>query len=127
MGRWQVLQETPKVICDTGHNKEGLKYTMAQLKSETFKNLHIVLGVVSDKNLGAILPLFPKDARYYFCKPDVPRGMNAAQLASNASEFGLKGNDYPSVKAALKGAQDASAAEDIIYVGGSTFVVAEVV
>lgn len=127
MGRWQVLQENPKVICDTGHNKEGLKYTMDQLKNESYKNLHIVLGVVSDKNLDSILPLFPKNARYYYCKPDVPRGMDASKLAFHASEYGLKGNNYSSVKTAFEAAQAAATEADVIYVGGSTFVVAEVV
>src|SRR5690606_6368906 len=77
MGRWQIINTKPKVICDTAHNKDGLAWALAQLVSERFKRLHIVLGVVSDKDLGVVLPLFPKDADYYFCKPDIPRGMDA--------------------------------------------------
>jgi len=127
LGRWQVIGENPKVICDTGHNKEGLRYTMAQLKNETFHKLHIVLGVVSDKNLDTILPLFPKDAIYYFCKPDVPRGMDAAILAAAATDNGLNGESYSSVKSAYSAALENASKEDLIFVGGSTFVVAEVV
>lgn len=127
LGRWQVLQENPKVICDTGHNKEGLTLVMSQLKAESFKKLHVVLGVVSDKDLESILPLFPKGALYYFCKPDVPRGMETSVLASHAAQYGLHGEVYPSVKIAYKTALKNASKEDLIFVGGSTFVVAEVV
>ena len=75
-GRWQVLQESPKVICDTAHNTEGLTLTMKQLKKENYNNLHIVLGVVSDKKLDDVLGLFPKNARYYFCQPNIPRSQS---------------------------------------------------
>src|SRR5699024_2460762 len=74
-GRYQVLGHTPKIICDTAHNKEGLSYVLAQLKKESYAQLHIVMGVVNDKDLSRILPLFPKAAHYYFCKPSVPRGL----------------------------------------------------
>lgn len=126
MGRWQILNERPKVICDTGHNKEGLQLVMEQLLKETYKRLHIVLGVVSDKDLGAVLPLFPKDAIYYFCKPNIPRGLDASLLLSRARGFGLVGEEYISVKKAYSAAVEAASGEDLVFVGGSTFVVAEV-
>jgi dihydrofolate synthase/folylpolyglutamate synthase len=126
-GRWQVLQEHPKVICDTAHNKEGLEVVLQQLKKETFIKLHIVLGFVSDKKLEDVLPLFPNNANYYFCKPDIPRGLSAAVLQENAIQFDLIGKKYTSVKGALKSALLNANQQDIIYVGGSTFVVAEII
>ncbi|QXP64464.1 folylpolyglutamate synthase/dihydrofolate synthase family protein [Polaribacter sp. HaHaR_3_91] len=126
-GRWQILQENPKVICDTAHNKDGLHIVLDQLKKETFKRIHFVLGVVSDKKLEEVLPLFPKEAEYYFCKPDIPRGMSEVVLQEQAKEFGLIGKKYPSVKVAFEDALLNANQEDIIYVGGSTFVVAEII
>jgi dihydrofolate synthase/folylpolyglutamate synthase len=126
-GRWQVLQEHPKVICDTAHNKEGLEMVLEQLKKEAFKKLHIVLGFVSDKKLEDVLPLFPNNANYYFCKPDIPRGLSAAVLQEKAIEFDLIGKKYTTVKGALKSALLNANQQDIIYVGGSTFVVAEII
>ncbi len=127
MGRWQVSGENPKVICDTGHNKEGLRLVMEQLSKESFKKLHIVLGVVSDKDLASVLPLFPKDAIYYFCKPNIPRGLDASLLLTQARGFGLIGEEYISVTKAYFAALEAAAANDLVFIGGSTFVVAEVV
>ena len=126
-GRWQVLQEHPKVICDTAHNKEGLAIVLNQLKKQPFKKLHIVLGVVADKKLETILPLFPSSADYYFCKPAISRGLSEAVLEANAKKFNLLGKKYSSVKLALKSALLNANQEDIIYVGGSTFVVAEII
>ncbi|MAD96950.1 MAG: tetrahydrofolate synthase [Flavobacteriaceae bacterium] len=126
-GRWQILGENPKIICDTAHNKEGLQMVMNQLKSQSYEELHIVLGVVADKKLKDILTLFPKEANYYFCKPDVPRGLPAAQLKEEALHFGFEGDVYESVTDALLAAKRKSKVNDVIYVGGSTFVVAEVV
>jgi dihydrofolate synthase/folylpolyglutamate synthase len=126
-GRWQVLQEKPKVICDTAHNKEGLSIVLNQLKKEHYKKLHIVLGVVLDKNLVAILPMFPKEANYYFCKPNIPRGLSEAILQEKALNFDLFGQKYLSVKEAFKSALLNANQEDTIYVGGSTFVVAEII
>jgi dihydrofolate synthase/folylpolyglutamate synthase len=126
-GRWQVLQEKPKVICDTAHNKEGLSIVLNQLKKEHYKKLHIVLGVVLDKNLVAILPMFPKEANYYFCKPNIPRGLSEAILQEKALNFDLFGEKYLSVKEAFKSALLNANQEDTIYVGGSTFVVAEII
>ena len=127
MGRWQILHENPKVVCDTAHNGDGLRLVMEQLSTEPFIQLHMVLGVVNDKDLNSILPLFPKNAIYYFCKPNVPRGLDASLLYVRALEFGLMGEDYMSVEKAYKAALNAAAKDDFIYVGGSTFVVAEVV
>ena len=126
-GRWQVLQERPNVICDTAHNKEGLEMVLQQLKKETFIKLHIVLGFVSDKKLEDVLPLFPNNASYYFCKPDIPRGLSAAVLQEKALQFDLIGKKYTSVKEALNSALLNANQQDIIYVGGSTFVVAEII
>jgi dihydrofolate synthase / folylpolyglutamate synthase len=126
LGRWQQLNENPKVICDTAHNKDGLKIVLNQIQNEKFNELHIVLGVVNDKDLSEILPLFPKKAKYYFCKPNIPRGLNAKNLAENAKKHNLKGKVYNSVSNAYTEAIKNSTANDFIYIGGSTFVVAEV-
>jgi dihydrofolate synthase/folylpolyglutamate synthase len=126
MGRWQVLRENPKVICDTAHNKDGLQLVMEQLAAENYEKLHIVLGVVNDKDLTSVLPLFPKNAIYYFCKPKIPRGLDASLLLSQARGFELVGEDYISVKKAYLAATEVASAKDLIFVGGSTFVVAEV-
>jgi dihydrofolate synthase/folylpolyglutamate synthase len=126
-GRWQILQEYPKVICDTAHNTEGLEIALAQLKKETCREFHFVLGVVSDKKLEDVLPLFPVKATYYFCRPDIPRGLSEGVLQEKALEFGLVGNKYASVAIAYNRALLDANQEDIIYVGGSTFVVAEII
>ncbi len=127
LGRWQVLQDNPKVICDTAHNKEGLSYVLHQLKNEKYNKLHIVLGVVNDKKLEDVLPLFPKKAIYYFCKPNIIRGLNEKELQKIAKKFGLKGESFFSVNKAYKKAVSSAKNSDLIYVGGSTFVVAEVI
>ena len=124
-GRWQVLGENPKVICDTAHNREGLLMVMSQLDQEVFKNLHIVLGVVNDKDLGNILTLMPKKANYYFCKPDIPRGLSAKLLKKEALKYQLDGNIFESVDAAYRDALEKAESDDLIFIGGSTFVVAE--
>lgn len=125
-GRWQQLGENPKIICDTAHNSHGLKIVLNQLKNESYDNLHIVLGIVNDKNLDEILPLFPKNAKYYFCKPNIPRGLDAGILKKTAEEFNLKGETYHSVSNAYESARENAEPNDLIYVGGSTFVVAEI-
>ena len=126
-GRWQTLQEKPKVICDTAHNKEGLKIVLNQLKKENYRKLHIVLGVVSDKKLEEILPLFPVKAYYYFCKPDIPRGLAEEKLQQKASEFKLFGKKYASAEKAYKASLNNANQEDVVFIGGSTFVVAEII
>ena len=125
-GRWQQLGENPTVICDTAHNAHGLKIVINQLKKEKYDQLHIVLGLVNDKNLTEILPLFPKNAIYYFCKPDISRGLEQLILKEKAAEFNLVGQTYISVSNAYQAAKENAKENDFIYVGGSTFVVAEI-
>lgn len=127
LGRWQILQEQPKIICDTAHNAEGLKLTMQQLNQEVFKTLRIVLGVVSDKDLNSIAHILPKEAIYYFCQPDIPRAMDARDLFNKMTHFGFKGYCKSSVNEAYQMALKDASLKDVIYIGGSTFVVAEVV
>lgn len=127
MGRWQILQTQPKVICDTAHNSEGLSLVLEQLSQQQFKSLHIVLGLVKNKDLDKILPLFPKGATYYFSSPAVPRGLSSDTLKNAANSFGLEGTVYDSVPRALEIALGNAGKEDLVFVGGSTFTVAEVV
>jgi dihydrofolate synthase/folylpolyglutamate synthase len=126
-GRWEVLGSFPTIICDTAHNREGLRLVFKQLQSEKFQRLHVVLGMVNDKDVLSLLELFPKQAQYYFCKPNIPRGLEAAQLAQIFTEYGFEGSEYSSVKDALKAAKQNASKEDLIYIGGSTFVVAEII
>ena len=125
-GRWQQLGEFPKIICDTAHNKNGLEIVMKQIQKEKFDTLHIVLGVVNDKDLNEILPLFPTDAIYYFCKPNISRGLDAAILQEEARKNHLLGDTHPSVADAYNKALQTATISDFIYIGGSTFVVAEI-
>jgi len=127
LGRWQILNDRPKVICDTAHNAEGLRYVLKQLQEEKFEQLHMVLGVVNDKDLKSVLPLFPKNATYYFCKPNIPRGLDEVVFQQQCAKFQLIGNAYNSVQTAYETALDKAGKKDLIYIGGSTFVVAEVV
>lgn len=127
LGRWQVLNASPKVVCDTAHNSHGLKVVLNQIKKEQFDNLHIVLGVVNDKELDSILPLFPKNAKYYFCSPNVSRALNSSILMEQGMKIGLKGKLYSSVSDAYESALKSSKKADFIYIGGSTFVVAEII
>ncbi|WP_395046267.1 bifunctional folylpolyglutamate synthase/dihydrofolate synthase [Flavobacterium sp.] len=126
LGRWQQIHLNPKVICDTAHNSHGLKIVLNQIQKEQFNELHFVLGVVNDKDLGDIFPLFPKSAKYYFCKPNILRGLDAVILQEKAIEFGLIGSIYNSVSEAYHEALKLSSEDDFIYIGGSTFVVAEI-
>ncbi|MCF6350281.1 MAG: bifunctional folylpolyglutamate synthase/dihydrofolate synthase [Flavobacteriaceae bacterium] len=126
-GRWQLLNKNPKVICDTAHNKEGLTYVLNQLNKEKYDNLHIVLGVLNDKDLSTILPLFPKKATYYFCKPNIPRGLDSQVLRKKALTYNLKGEEYITVNKAYKLALKNATNNDIVFIGGSTFVVAEII
>lgn len=125
-GRWQILQENPRVICDTAHNKEGLVLVLKQLQAQRFKRLHLILGFVKDKDLDEILPLFPKKATYYFCRPSIPRGLDAEILAKKAKKYDLKGMVYGSVNEAYKAVNEEASKTDLIFIGGSNFIVAEV-
>lgn len=125
-GRWQILHEKPKVICDTAHNNEGLTVTLQQLLNEKYDKLHVVLGVVEDKDVESLLPLFPKNANYYFCEPKIPRAMSVVQLQRVAKKFKLIGEPFLSVKSAYRSALNTAEENDVIFIGGSTFVVAEV-
>ncbi|MGB2760225.1 MAG: Mur ligase family protein [Maribacter stanieri] len=126
MGRWQQIGNEPTIICDTAHNKEGISLVLDQLKEQDFNELHIVLGFVKDKDISKIIPLFPKNARYYFCKPKIFRGLNENILADLFYQLDFKGNIYESVNKAFKAAKKAAKTNDFIYVGGSNFVVSEV-
>jgi len=125
-GRWQVLSEKPLTICDTGHNKDGLTQVFQQIQQLDFDKLHVVFGMVSDKDMPGILMLLPKNATYYFCKPVIPRGLDAEILKKEADSAGLSGQTYPSVLQALHAARENAKYQDLVFVGGSTFVVAEV-
>jgi dihydrofolate synthase/folylpolyglutamate synthase len=127
MGRWQILNRNPLIVCDTGHNKEGLEYVTRQIAATPKAGLHIVLGFVDDKDLSSVLPLFPPDAKYYFTKASVPRALDEKKLMKEAEEYGLEGMSYPGVKRAFKAARSAAKQADMIFVGGSTFVVAEII
>ncbi|MCW1149205.1 bifunctional folylpolyglutamate synthase/dihydrofolate synthase [Flavobacterium lacisediminis] len=127
LGRWQILKQKPFTVCDTAHNSHGLKIVLNQIQKHQFKTLHVVLGVVNDKDLDSILPLFPKNANYYFCKPNVPRGLEPQILQKKATEFGLYGEVFNSVSEAYEEAINLAKDSDFIYIGGSTFVVAEIV
>lgn len=125
LGRWQTLGSDPAIIADTGHNESGIREIVSQLKRTPFKKLHMVIGVVNDKDPGKILSLLPRNAKYYFCSFDLPRAMNAEELLIHAAQFQLKGEAFPSVKKALKAAKENAGRNDLIFIGGSTFVVAE--
>jgi dihydrofolate synthase / folylpolyglutamate synthase len=126
-GRWEVLSHNPLTICDTGHNPDGIAEVLKSIASIPFKKLHFVMGVVNDKDISKILDMLPKNAIYYFCKPDIPRGLDAESLRQKAESYALKGDSYISVKDALHAAQQNAGKNDLVFVGGSTFVVAEVV
>ena len=125
-GRWQVLGKDPLVVCDTGHNESGIAYIVQQFSGLTFTQLHIVLGVANDKKLEGIFKLLPKDAFYYFCQAKVPRAMEAGLLAQQAKQYELTGKIVPDVNDAIKEAKSKATATDMIFIGGSSFVVAEI-
>lgn len=124
-GRWQKLGEDPFIVCDTGHNIDGIREVVNQIKAQSFQKLHIVFGVVKDKDVQEVLSVLPKDAFYYFCEAKIPRAMDAAQLETLARTMGLKGTVIKDVNAALTEARRQAAKDDMIFIGGSTFVVAE--
>ncbi len=125
-GRWQIINRSPITICDAGHNREGLKYVMDQINKINKSNLHIIIGFVNDKDLNLVLPLFPADAVYYFTRASVPRALDEKILQDESSKYGLYGKCYPDVKTALVNAQENAGENDMIFIGGSTFIVADV-
>jgi dihydrofolate synthase/folylpolyglutamate synthase len=126
-GRWTVLNKCPLTICDIGHNEDGIKHVLKQIRLTPHKKLHFVIGMVNDKDHTKILSMLPKRASYYFCRPNIPRGLDQNILAAEAHKMGLKGNVFNSVSEAFSEAKLSSKNEDLIFIGGSTFVVAEVV
>jgi dihydrofolate synthase/folylpolyglutamate synthase len=127
LGRWQILNKHPLTICDTAHNEDGIRNILQQLQETNYKQLHIVLGMVNDKNIEKILSLLPKEGIYYFCQAGIPRSLNKEELRLAARKHDLHGVCYTSVLEALKAANRAANKNDVIFIGGSTFVVAEVV
>lgn len=127
LGRWQELSHTPYTVCDTGHNIDGLTEVVAQLATCTYRKLHFVIGMVNDKDIDSVLHILPKNALYYFCKASIPRAMDEHLLAEKANANDLHGDIYPTVAEAYQAAKNAATPDDMIYIGGSTFVVAEVV
>ena len=126
-GRWYKLQDNPLVMCDTAHNKDGIQQIMPLVSNYKQGQVRVVLGMVDDKDLDGVLPLFPSTSLYYFCKADIPRGLDVQILKEKASKFNLQGNIYSSVKDALENAIQDASTNDLIFVGGSTFTVAEVI
>lgn len=124
-GRWIVKENKPLTVFDSAHNVDGIRILNDELQQEKFDQLHFVYGTVSDKDISAVLSLLPAEATYYFCKADIPRGMNAAELKAQAEKFGLEGESYPSVKEAFDAAKRKATKKDMVLVAGSVFVVAE--
>ena len=127
LGRWQVLEKEPLIICDSAHNEDGIIEIVQQLSEIDYRELHFILGTVNDKNIDNILTLLPKDAIYYFCEANIPRSLEKETLQSKSEEHGLSGEVYNSVSQALQTAKKNAKKEDCIFVGGSTFVVAEII
>ena len=126
-GRWHILNQVPLTVCDAAHNESGLSEVLAQIQTIPYRKLHVVLGMVNDKDISKMLSMMPKEANYYFCKADIPRGLEADILLEEARKFDLKGIAYSSVEMALKAAQLGASSDDMIFVGGSCFTVAEVI
>ncbi|MAW82863.1 MAG: tetrahydrofolate synthase [Crocinitomicaceae bacterium] len=127
LGRWMTLGQSPSIICDTGHNEDGVKLIVEQIKKTNYNELHIVFGVVNDKSIDGILKLLPKKAQYYFCQAQIPRAMHVDLLFTKVQEHQLTGNCFKSVADALKSARSVAKENDLIFIGGSTFVVAEII
>ena len=124
-GRWEVLSQQPLTICDTGHNTGGIKYIVEQLSNISYNRLHMVIGMVNDKDIRGVLSMLPKHATYYFTKASVNRALHENEVQRLANEAGLEGNTYPNVEEALKASLDAAHPDDFVFVGGSTFIVAD--
>ena len=126
LGRWQILNDYPITVADVAHNKEGLKYVIPQIKSYSFSQLHLILGFVKDKAVDEILKLFPSNAKYYFCAAEIPRSLAIEELDKLAHDLNLNYQTFPSVETAYLEAKNQAEANDFIYIGGSTFVIAEI-
>lgn len=124
-GRWQQIGSRPTIVCDTGHNTGGITYIAEQLRRQTYRNLHIIIGMVNDKDISGVLSMLPRDALYYFTRASVKRALPENELQSLAAGAGLKGTCYPCVPAALEAAREQATAEDFIFIGGSSFIVAD--
>lgn len=124
-GRWQVVDRAPLTVCDTGHNEGGLREIVAQIARQHYRKLYMVLGFVADKDLDKVLPLLPKEAHYLFTRAGIERALDEKLLAERAAAYGLLGEMLPNVTAAVKRARELASPEDMIYIGGSTFIVAE--
>lgn len=125
MGRWQTLQQKPRVVCDTGHNEHGIRYIVEQLSMESYETLRVVFGMANDKDTSTILSMMPKNAVYYFTQASVDRALNVDILLENAAKYGLEGNKYSTVQLALEAAKQNANKNDFIFIGGSSFVVAD--
>lgn len=125
MGRWQQLQSSPKIICDIAHNAHGLRYIAAQLLAENYDRLHLVFGMANDKDVNSVLALMPKNARYYFTRASVERALDEKILKEHAATYGLKGSTFASVSEAIHAAKENAGEDDLIFIGGSSFVVAD--
>lgn len=126
-GRWQTLDKSPLVICDTGHNEAGITEVLKNIDNTAYRQLHMIIGMVKDKDIGKVLALLPKEALYYFCAPQLERALPAAELRAQAMKYQLNGSAYSHVEEALAAAKKAAQDHDLIFVGGSTFVVAEII
>ena len=125
-GRWQLLGMNPMKVCDTAHNPDGIKEVVRQIKAQVYDSLHMVIGVVKDKDISAVLQLLPQKAYYYFCQANLPRALDAGLLAEQAAAFGLTGKVIRDVNEAIREAEHNASKNDMIFIGGSTFVVAEI-
>lgn len=125
MGRWQQLSDKPRIICDTGHNSHGIKYIVEQLRNEQYDNLHIIFGMVNDKDVSSVLELMPKDAKYYFTRASIERALTPEEIAKKALVYGLRGDTYDNIKQAIDAAKQNADENDLIFIGGSSFIVAD--
>lgn len=126
-GRWQTLSENPTIICDTGHNAGGIRYVVEQLRQQKYEHLHIVFGMVKDKNIDAVLQMLPREATYYFTQAHIPRALDATLLQQQALSYGLCGSAYSDTRSALDAARRTATPDDLIFVGGSNYVIAEII
>ncbi|MBI4646473.1 MAG: hypothetical protein HY738_07730 [Bacteroidia bacterium] len=127
MGRWQIIGKNPLIICDTGHNEAGIKAVLEQINMTPHKQLHFIFGMVSDKDIDKILQILPKNAIYYFTKASIPRALDEKILVEKAWQYDLKGSGFSTVREAVTAAKQKAYPEDLIFIGGSTFIVAEAI